>query len=340
MSDHSGGECETCFEAHQRDCARLFRADRPTPKNGAHQPFGKRLLLSLSRFGLALLPGLEGCAIPQRYQLTAAPVETVTDAITALNSDAAKMRQRGHHFNRTAKPRSFLPPRQVITRLSSISRTNSEIKCDAFVNSLFASTAGTRFGLDVLTTTATALGAVFTPLATAHAFAAAGAITSGTNTSISSDYLNNLTLSHFVQAIQTSYGTGMQTYLQALDANTKQDAIDPYAAQNKIVQIHSNCSMASANGTISSTLAASAPGDQAQSTLTYTTKQGDTAIVVASGLLALIKRDPTFLTLGITASEQSAKPNGTLVLSVPAGVNVTSAVRRTAWSRLRSRAAL
>ena len=322
MLDRIRGQCETHFEAHQHDCSEFAEADWPAPTIGTER--GEHM--NLSRFGLTILLGLGGCSIPQRYQLTAAPVETVTDAIIALNSDASKIEgpQSPSNQQNSQVPLIHAPKAGNYAIVQHIAH-DLEIKCDAFVNSLFASTAGTRFVLDVLTTTSTALGAVFTPLATAHAFSAAGAITSGTNSSISADYLNNLTLSHFVQAIQTSYGTGMQTYLQALDANTQQDSIDPYAAQNKIVQIHSTCSLASANGTISSTLATSAPSEQAQSTLTYTTKQGDTAVTVASGLLALIKKDPTFQALRITASEQGAKPNGTLVLSVPGPTNVTKA---------------
>ena len=128
---------------------------------------------------------------------------------------------------------------------------DSEQKCSEFVVGMFASNAKTSTYLDVAATSFTAIATVFTPINTVHALTAAGTVASGTKTSIQNNYLNALTLSHVVQAVQTSYSSKMADYIGYL---AHQKEVDVYAERSTILAIHGLCSLPQAEGTIQATL--------------------------------------------------------------------------------------
>jgi len=134
----------------------------------------------------------------------------------------------------------------------------SEFACGKFVNGLVLSETGVDTGLDLLTTVFTALGTAFTPLATVHALTAAGSISSGWKTAIDADIYAKASIANYAQAIQGSYYADVKSYLDNL---TKSDetALVPSVEVAKIRSIHKECSLASAQATIATTLQPSTP---------------------------------------------------------------------------------
>jgi len=132
----------------------------------------------------------------------------------------------------------------------------SENNCGKFVTGLVLAANTTNTSLDLLTTVFTALGTAFTPLGTVHALAAAGSVSSGWKTAIDSDIYAKATIANYAQAIQTSYYTDMKTYMADLD-NSDITKIVPEEEVAKIRSIHKECSLASAQNTISATVGSS-----------------------------------------------------------------------------------
>jgi hypothetical protein len=185
------------------------------------------------RAAIALAPALVllwagGCAlVPEKYQLAAEPLIAVPPAPTAVA--------------------------QV-----NLLVQDSQQKCGAFVNSTFAETAASGLALDVLSTGTSAVSAIVTPLATAHALSAASTVLGATKTGITANYLNTLSVSHITQAIQSSYGADMKKYIDSLAAlsPSQKTALDPFEERSKILSYHNECSLAAAEGSIASTLQA------------------------------------------------------------------------------------
>jgi len=203
---------------------------------------------------------------------------------------------------------------------------DSETKCKNFTDSLFAQTAGTNVILDFVSTVASALGAVFTPLSTVHAVSAVSAVSSGTKTSISTEYLNALSINHVTQAIQSTYGSDMQKYIQFLQSIPEENrkSVHVFDARSTILTYHAECSLASAEASIGNALQPAqspAPGNSKQVVVSYTVTAGETAVHVASGLLNAINNDASLKAAGVSAAEQGgANPNGTLILTLPSTV--------------------
>jgi hypothetical protein len=193
--------------------------------------------------GTVMVLGITGCAVwPQRYLLTAQPLIAAPGAPLAPGEPDPWQTFKG----------SSLDAVHFIVQ-------DSQTKCATFINSMFAQTAGTGLTLDVLSTSTSALATVFTPLAATHALSAASTIFGGARTAITAEYLNSLTISHITQAIQSTYSSDMQKYIAWLD--TQPAPIDPIVERSKILSYHDECSLASAEGSISNTLqsAASTP---------------------------------------------------------------------------------
>lgn len=138
-----------------------------------------------------------------------------------------------------------------------------ENNCGKFVTGLVLASNTTNTSLDLLTTVFTALGSAFTPLGTVHALTAAGSVSSGWKTAINSDVYAKATIANYAQAIQTSYYTDMKNYMTDLD-NSDITKIVPEEEVAKLRSIHKECSLASAQNTISATVGSSQSGQSPQ----------------------------------------------------------------------------
>lgn len=209
---------------------------------------------ALGLANLCIIMCVTGCSIvPQRYRLAAEPLMDVPP----------------NHVS-VPVPGSSPPARQELTNLDNRQRVNllvqdSQNKCADFVDSMFAQTAGSGFILDILSTGTSAIATIFTPLATVHSLAAASTIFGAAKTGISANYLNTLSISHITQAIQQTYSTNMKIYVDSL-ATADPAKIDVFQERSKIASYHAMCSLAAAEGSISSTLQAT---PQAGQGLTY-----------------------------------------------------------------------
>lgn len=155
----------------------------------------------------------------------------------------------------------------------------SERLCGDFVQELIVAANGTNTGLDMTTTVFSALGTAFTPLSTVHAMTAGSTITSGWKTAIDSDVYAKLTIQNLVQAIQGTYYKDMGNYLDHLTTKNESNIIVT-SELGRIRVIHSECTLASAEGTITASLspntgtAGNAPTRSAVATLTIAINGG------------------------------------------------------------------
>jgi hypothetical protein len=135
---------------------------------------------------------------------------------------------------------------------------DSATKCGAFVKQLVAAETGTDTALDLLSTTFSALGTAFTPIATIHALNAAGTIASGSKTAIDSDIYAKASVANFIQAIQSTYYKDLQSYWKNFEAAPDNPPVNLPGEVMKIMDVHAECSLASAQAAISATLKGSA----------------------------------------------------------------------------------
>jgi hypothetical protein len=200
----------------------------------------------------------------------------------------------------------------------------SQKKCSAFLNSMFAETAGSGVVLNTLGTAASALATVFTATAVTHSLSAASTIFTGTKSSISSEYLNALTISHVTQAIQTNYSADIQKYLVVLNAKPP-EKIDYYAERDYIQSYHNECSLASAEGTLGSLGTANAPTlETVETSFAYTIPKNATLTGVVQDLVTKFNLDAGFKAAKVTAAVVPAK-TGTIALTTTFQLAVTVA---------------
>jgi hypothetical protein len=171
----------------------------------------------------------------------------------------------------------------------------SERLCGEFVRELIVAANGTNTGLDMSTTVFSALGTAFTPLATVHAMTAGSTITSGWKTAIDSDVYAKLTVQNLVQAIQGTYYKDMGNYVDQL-ATKDESNIIVTSELGRIQVIHSECTLASAEGTITASLSpnTSVPANASQiaaATLTIAISGG--AGAAQQDQLELTAKSPT-----------------------------------------------
>jgi hypothetical protein len=130
---------------------------------------------------------------------------------------------------------------------------DSATKCGIFVQKLVATETGTDTTLDLLGAVFSALGTAFTPLSTVHAFSAAGSVVSGSKAAIDSDVYAKASVANFIQAIQSTYYADLGTYWSKFSAEDPASINLPWEV-TKILSLHAECSLASAQAAISSTL--------------------------------------------------------------------------------------
>jgi len=269
---------------------------------------------------LVALIGATGCnLVPQRYQLAAEPLMDIPLTATFMQPGAPGSAQVA-----VAMPVSTDPMAQA-----NLLVQDSQLKCAAFVNSLFAETAGAGLALDVLSTGTSAVAGIVTPLSNSHALAAASTVLGATKTGITANYLNTLSLGHITQAILASYTGDMSDYINSLGTVSDPKRVNIYLERSKIQNIHKKCSLAMAESTISNTLQ-NQPGSGAAQGLQKVHSIGDVANdtdpkILANALATEI--NGVFATAGVTATTSGnvvslARPAGlTLaVTSVPPGL--------------------
>lgn len=226
---------------------------------------------------------------------------------------------------------------------------NSESKCSKFVNGLVLASNTTNTGLDMMTTVFSALGTAFTPVATIHALTASATISSGWKTAINSDIYAKATIANYAQAIQATYYTDLGSYMTALTTMPDAQVIASLEVA-KIRSIHKECSLASAQATISATLTPSAqpgtPNTVASEILsvtgaipvgttvtltgvssainsnnpvsvTYTVKAGDNATAIAKAVLDAVNAEQKFKDANVSAAQANSPANNVIVLSSP-----------------------
>ena len=218
---------------------------------------------------------------------------------------------------------------------------DSEKKCNDFLTGLVLHVTATNSALDMVTTVFTALGTAFTPIATVHALTAGGSISSGWKTAIDSDIFAQATIANYAQAIQATYYTKMQTYINNLggsSAAVTSKQANPAATDNpaspsganqqsgtapgnaastplnaaiettKIETIHATCGLAPAQSTITATLqsksTASTGVDKTIVTFAGTVVAGDTLeITFTSGTVTTPLSASVSITKGETPTQ-------------------------------------
>src|ERR1700733_5065397 len=239
--------------------------------NAPHAPIAHSWVI----FGfLALLSAVSGCTTTGRYSLAAPPLKAVKDTIGD---------------NSLEKVHDLVQ--------------DSQTKCGLFVDSMFANTARNNTLLDVIGTALSAAATAVTPLNAVHILSAGSTLASGTKTSVSTNYLNGVAVSHITQAIQSTYSADIAKYLAYLDTIKDPAGVDVYIERSRILSYHNECSLPSADGSIASALQPAAPASASTFALsvTYTLGANETIQTITQGIANAIDADGNFKSAGITA---------------------------------------
>jgi hypothetical protein len=165
----------------------------------------------------------------------------------------------------------------------------SSKKCLVFTRRLAGANVHSNTSLDILSTIFSATATAVTPLATVHGLTAAGTIASGSKTAIDTDIFAKATIGNMSQAINATYFRDIGAYGEALQTMNP-DNIIISVEMAKLLSIHKECALDSAEASIASTLGAAAqPPKQAASSavlVTITVVAGRT--VTAHDSVALI----------------------------------------------------
>jgi hypothetical protein len=128
----------------------------------------------------------------------------------------------------------------------------SEQKCTAFLNQLTLARNTINTTGDILSAGLSGVGALVTPLSTAHALSGAATFVTGSKAAINSDIYANASLTNFQRAIQQTYTTQMLDYTTQLPGLPDNLLVSNEVA--KIQSIHALCALAPAEATIEATL--------------------------------------------------------------------------------------
>jgi hypothetical protein len=227
-----------------------------------------------------------GCVSGPRWDLTAAPIK----AATCQTGTSPKIAVCAVGNSELAKVHDLVQ--------------DSQQKCQEFKDGLFSQLAATNTSLDILGTAFSAAGTVFKSLTTVHALSAGNTLATGARSSIQSEYLTSQSISHVIQAIQSTYDVKMQAYLAYLRAVKAPNAVDVTVERSTINSYHSLCSLAAANASIDSSLhAPNVAKPPSQLSTTYTVQVSDTnSNTLAASIASHINADSSFSGAGVTAS--------------------------------------
>lgn len=254
-------------------------------------------------------------------------------------------------YNTDRRPPCDHPPSEDALESAKIKEylgmviNESVSKCSAFLTGLTLHSSGTATTLDGATTVFSALATAFTPLSVVHGLTAGAAVTSGWNSVIKADIYGRRTAENYAQAIQATYYQSLGDYMRGL-GRARPDRLVRSLEIAKIRMIHKNCSLASAQSTISATLQVGASEaskeDEKTVTVQEPVKPGDTftltgpngisvkvtassskASVVAQKLVAAVANPASnFTVAGVSASLNGAA-SASLTLRGPSGYKWT-----------------
>lgn len=217
---------------------------------------------------------------------------------------------------------------------------DSRDKCKRFQESLQGATAGTNVFLDIMSTVSSALATVFTPLTVTHALSASSTIFGAAKTSISTEYLNTLSITHISQSISATYGEDMKKYQIYLDGvlATANPNLSVYAERSRILSYHSECSLISAETSIANTLQASSSPQNPVLTLgkpnpsaTYKVSSTVSAKDAATSLIQIINSS-SLNGAGVLATAASPPIDGVVWLSMAKAFKLSVSVAPTTES--------
>jgi len=231
----------------------------------------------------------------------------------------------------------------------------SERRCDSFTKNLTIGNIGSNTFLDVTTTALSAAATAVTPLGAVHGLTAASTLASGSKTAINADVFAKATIANLAQAVNATYYRDMKSYEDQLVSESTGTVVMSIEIA-KILSIHKECALDTAEASISSTLgtppAQSAPatvsklitvslpsgmshaGDMVELDFTsstdntlnlkavYPVMAGNGANDIAMGLVAKIQGDPGFSKAGITATQNAPPNDDSFVVQAPGGISV------------------
>ena len=146
-------------------------------------------------------------------------------------------------------------------------------KCADFLGRLTLEQQTINATGDISATVFSALATVFTPLSTVHALTGASTIASGTKASLMNALYAKASIANFSSALQQTYAKDIGKYIEGLD-DLDESKIIVSNEVARIRAIHAECSLAQAEATVTSTLAAaSQPGAQKPSSPIAVTKR-------------------------------------------------------------------
>jgi hypothetical protein len=229
---------------------------------------------------------------------------------------------------------------------------NSEQKCEVFSKNLTMSNVGSNTFLDVTTTLFSAAATAVNPIKLAHALSGVSTVSSGSKTAINADIFAKATIANLAQAINATYYKDLKTYEDQLGA-AQPDSLVGTVEIAKILSIHKECALDTAEASISSTLgsgppasapaavtsklvtisltgASAHPGDNLQIVATSTSdptlsltasysvaSAAETPATIAKGMVAAIQADSGFSQAGITSTQNASPNEGSFVVQSP-----------------------
>jgi len=234
----------------------------------------------------------------------------------------------------------------------------SERSCDAFTKNLTIANIGSNTFLDVTTTVFSAAATAVTPINTVHGLTAVSTVASGSKSAINADVFAKTTIANLAQAVNSTYYRDMKAYEDQLGSATPTGLVMSIEVA-KILSIHKECALDTAEASISSTLGSqptvqnaaaavskvvtislptgtSHAGDKMELIVTSTTdntlkltasysvKAGDKASDIAKGIVASIQSDTAFSRAGITATQNAAPNDDSFVVQGPAGTSLAA----------------
>lgn len=151
--------------------------------------------------------------------------------------------------------------------------------------------------------------------------------------SVSAGYLSSLTISHITQAIQLTYNSDIQNYLNYLKTITPASNFNYQAELAQIQFIHGECALAPANGTLSNAVSQTSPAPPTiPSPFVYPVVTGKTAIKdLVPDFIGKLDTSP-FLAAGVFAVPTPQV--GQIKLQVTTGLTLTIKANAIANSHL------
>jgi len=184
-------------------------------------------------------------------------------------------------------------------------------RCSQFVTAIFGRIAATNAGLDILSLALSTIAGITVPIRDAHILSAGSAIATGAKTSIDTQYLGTLQISHIIQTIQSSYYPHMADYVAGLNSRVQRDQYINFNAERaNILSIHAQCSIPVAEASMSATLKVGDSPSAPQPTVFSVSLQlpaGATASQSASIVASAISGSEDAQAAGITAVPDAGK---------------------------------